>query len=200
MGKLYLVRHGQTLWNQEKRMQGHKNSDLSVEGVAQAHALKTHLNTLKIDRAWVSPLGRVQQTVDILLSDRDTPVTVDARLKEMGFGEWEGRIKPEIMVTDAHAYQHFQTDPGTFTSPNGESFHDVAARVKPAIAELLALAVDENILIVSHTMTIKIILTLLSDYSIETFWDIPHIPPATLTTINVDANSCDVINVGQIFY
>ncbi|ART83174.1 hypothetical protein CBP31_11580 [Oceanisphaera profunda] len=109
---IYLLRHGQTLFNAEQRLQGHCNSDLTELGLAQAHAMANTLAGL-LDKPtdWAlysSPLGRAQQTAQIIsehlqLSLKD--IQLDERLMEVGLGEWEQQRAPDLQTQYPHISQ-----------------------------------------------------------------------------------------------
>ena len=94
----YFVRHGQTDWNVEGRMQGHTDIPLNSKGVQQAFAALERLRTAKIDVLVASPLMRAVQTALILAEGLEVPVYFDAQLKERSFGSFEGQITADVMA------------------------------------------------------------------------------------------------------
>ena len=90
MLKLYLVRHGQTFWNVEKRIQGQAESDLTPEGVRQSELLGKRLSQVEFDCIYVSPLRRTLQTLKAMSVNGDVPVVEDRRLMEICMGDWQG--------------------------------------------------------------------------------------------------------------
>ena len=87
---LYIIRHGKTDWNVEHRLQGQTDTDLNEEGRRMAREAATEYANIHFDVCYCSPLLRARETAKILLDGRDIPIIYDDRLKEMGFGEFEG--------------------------------------------------------------------------------------------------------------
>lgn len=136
--EIYLIRHGETEWNRESRIQGRRDSPLTDLGREQARRTGQMLATLGLAGLPVSasPLGRVQATLAIVAEQVALgPVTIDARLKEVALGSWEGLTHAEIragypaLVADAPQYGW------GFRSPDGETFDAVAERVRSWLAE-----------------------------------------------------------------
>jgi probable phosphoglycerate mutase len=140
-----MLRHGQTAWNTERRMQGAKNSDLTELGRAQAlamgRALKAELDRDPAPTLFLrSPLGRAVETS--LLVGRELGVDPivwrdDPRLAELGYGEWEGSTWKEIEVDHPDALSDWRADPHGFCPPGGESHFDLRRRTEAALAEIV---------------------------------------------------------------
>ncbi|MFV3073875.1 histidine phosphatase family protein [Niveispirillum fermenti] len=156
---ILLVRHGQTRWNVEARCQGQMDSDLTEKGRAQADQVGRILRTLLAAipggrdgvRLVSSPLGRTQETTRIINRHLDLPVTLDARLAEVSFGDWEGMTRPEIEAANpwlaAHGPHGWQ-----FHAPNGERFDGVLERLLSFLA-----VVDRPTIAISHGMTGRVL-------------------------------------------
>ena len=145
---LYLLRHGETQWNTERRMQGTRNSDLTDRGRAQARAMgrALHAELARVPGPTVflrSPLGRVRETSEIVGRElgldpgdwRDDP-----RLVELGYGAWEGFSWPEIEVTHPTALADWRADPHGFVPPGGETHLELRARSAAVLSEIAASA------------------------------------------------------------
>ena len=140
MREVYLLRHGQTEWNLEGRLQGHLNSSLTDLGKIQAktcgQVLKNHLNDSPI-KLIASPLGRCIETAQIVASALGVSVIEkDSRLKEICFGRWEGMNRHEIQESDGAAFRARKADRWNVPAPEGESYRDVAVRVMSWLSEL----------------------------------------------------------------
>ena len=92
--KLYIIRHGETSWNVERRLQGASDTDLNENGIALAAITGAAMKEIPFDCCFSSPLKRARETARLVLAGRNIPVTEDERLREISFGEWEGRIPP----------------------------------------------------------------------------------------------------------
>jgi len=135
---IYLVRHGQTEFNRERRIQGHVDSPLTALGVRQAHAVGRLLRDLIRDPAgWrivSSPLGRAASTAEIVAARLGgLPVELDERLKEMSWGAHDGRLRAEL---EAEHPETFGRTGWAFDAGTGESYEAVAARVGDWLASL----------------------------------------------------------------
>jgi broad specificity phosphatase PhoE len=140
MPVLYYVRHGETDWNVEQRLQGHHDTALNARGRTQAAHCGDVLRDLLVaenraatDCDYVSsPLCRARQTTELLREALDLdPVAyvLDHRLIEIAFGAWEGMTLPEIEAQWPHALADRERDKWGFTPPGGESYRDVTKRV-----------------------------------------------------------------------
>lgn len=151
MPTILLVRHGETHWNREKRIQGHGDSPLTLKGIEQAKAYGRTLQGLVGDgsgwRMIASPLPRCVQTAAILceVSGLDfTAITLDARLKEISTGQWAGRLKAEMDPVELAGHG---LDSWFFRCPGGETHAHVSARLSAWLAERQA---GERLVVVGH--------------------------------------------------
>ena len=122
---IYLVRHGETLWNTEKRWQGTQNSELTALGKQQAAQTRDLLQTVTLDAAYSSPLGRALQTIDIILENRHLNYQFLPAVKEMNMGSWEGRLQSEIAVAEPEQAQYFRQRPDLFNVQGAENFQQL---------------------------------------------------------------------------
>lgn len=151
MPHILLVRHGETHWNRQKRIQGHGDSPLTLKGIEQAKAYGATIKALiGQDSDWrlvSSPLPRCVQTAAILseVAGLDfATIELEARLKEISTGHWSGRLKAEMNpddLTGAGANSWF------FRCPGGETYDHLAARLSSWLAERRA---GEKLVVVSH--------------------------------------------------
>jgi broad specificity phosphatase PhoE len=132
---IYLMRHGQTIWNAERRLQGRMDSPLTALGAAQAKAFGERLATIFPDpstpRAVASPLGRAWQTavlaVDAMGGD-PASIELEDRLMEHAFGLWEGLQWADVERDHAESVAVRLADKWNAPAPEGESYSDVAVR------------------------------------------------------------------------
>jgi len=147
---IYLVRHGQTVFNAEGRQQGHLDSALTALGRAQAAAVGRLLQGLigKPDgwRLIASPLGRAQATAAVIGETLRLPVETDPRVIEVSFGEWDGRLRRELALEHPET---FSRKDWQFAAPGGESFEAVHARVSAWLADLPP-EPSRKVIVVSH--------------------------------------------------
>jgi broad specificity phosphatase PhoE len=156
---IYLVRHGQTEWNVERRMQGRRESPLTPHGERQAAAMGKLLAGLVAGdppgtwRLVSSPLGRACQTAAFVAASLGLAVEIDERLAEIAFGDWEGRLREEV------APQHpelFATPEWLFSPPGGETYEDVRTRVVGFLEDLPP-EPERRVIAVSHGVTGRVV-------------------------------------------
>lgn len=150
-----LLRHGETAWNSEKRVQGHGNSPLTKTGKQQIGRWAAFLLGGGWQHIVCSDLGRVQETVTILNATLQLPVTVDARLREQNWGDWEG-LRVDDIYRDCAEELAAQVIRGwDFRPPGGESRREVRDRAFAALAATRSVLPTEKQLVVCHLGVIK---------------------------------------------
>lgn len=145
-----LIRHGETVWNGEGRIQGHLDSALSATGRAQAVALGEQLADEGIDVLASSDLGRALATAAAIAATTDLEVVVDSRLRERSFGTLEGRTWPEIAQAFPDDYAHLSRRDPAHRPPGGESAIEFRARVFECVTELALAAPGACLAAVVH--------------------------------------------------
>lgn len=175
MTRLLLVRHGETMWNNTRRLQGQEDIPLSETGLEQARALAPYVQAFAPTRVVASDLQRAQQTTRALGFDH---YDCDPRLREAHLGTWVGLNSHDLMASDAAQYQGWRE--GTFTPPDGESFEQLCTRVQEALLEQLA--EPGTALIVVHGGVIRAALARLLNLYPDR---IVPVSPASLTIIDV---------------
>ncbi|HLZ73913.1 histidine phosphatase family protein [Phenylobacterium sp.] len=156
---IYLVRHGQTEFNRERRIQGHVDSPLTELGLRQAKAVGRLLRDLIREpdgwRIVSSPLGRARSTAEIVAAKiGGLPVELDARLQEMSWGSFDGRLRAEI---EAEHPETFGKTGWAFDAPtDGETYEGVCARVGDWLASLPP-EPERKIIAVSHGISGRVL-------------------------------------------
>ena len=153
-----LLRHGETEWNVEKKIQGSEDSPLTTAGKNMVSEWAMTLQQWNWDRIYASDLGRVRQTVEILNKTLRCTVQYDKRLREQKWGEWEGLTISQIKKQFTEDLDRRVALGWEFKAPGGETRSAVRQRVFNALKEIAANHPDENILIVCHQGVIKSVL------------------------------------------
>ncbi|MDU6856120.1 MAG: histidine phosphatase family protein [Clostridiales bacterium] len=190
--KVYITRHGETLWNQEGKMQGWKNSNLSLKGIENAKKLGQHLKDIRFDAVYCSSLGRAQETAAHIIGDKPLVITYCDDLKEMNFGKWEGMRHTDIDLLYAEQRNNFWNNPLHYKSIEGENFSDLLARAEIFIEKLKQLKDVENVLIVSHAIYIKALYSVIKGYTVNEFWNPPFIKDTSLTILNIQDSKIEI--------
>lgn len=169
--KLYIIRHGETQWNAQKRLQGASDTELNEKGIALAKATGEALKKVPFDCCFTSPLKRARDTARLILGNRQAPVYEDARIREISFGEWEGQesaLLPSVMLDNFfHHTELYQAPKG------GESLQQLCARTREFWEELVRRGdlQEKTILIASHGCAVRGILqNVYKAPSIKKFW------------------------------
>lgn len=170
MGKIYLIRHGETDANSTFQFQGHIDNPLNNKGHRQAAALEKYFENIDIDVIYSSSMQRAIQTASPLARFHNLEIQPLDELKEVCFGEWEGLSYNEIKAKWSDQLDLFFKLPAQCRMPGGESFDDVAKRVKSACDGILKNNIDKNIAIISHGGVIRVQLCLLLGLDINKLW------------------------------
>jgi alpha-ribazole phosphatase len=147
MAEVIFVRHGQAEGQDSGKVLGSTDADLNAKGREQATMLGTALGKLTWDRVIHSPMQRVVQTMNTALPEVADP-TMDRRLREINFGDWEGLTFDEIRTIDAVCAEQWLDNNSDFQFPNGEKIADFFSRIEDFAADLRKL--DGTTLIFAH--------------------------------------------------
>jgi 2,3-bisphosphoglycerate-dependent phosphoglycerate mutase len=150
MTELLLVRHGETDWNRDRRIQGHTDIPLNAAGLEQAQALAERLAETRLDAVYASDLARARDTAQTVADRHGIEVQVDGDLREKNFGSWEG-------LTDTEIGQRFP-DAVRGRWGDGETTEQMAERAVAAVGRIRARHNGERVLVVTHGGTLRAIL------------------------------------------
>jgi alpha-ribazole phosphatase/probable phosphoglycerate mutase len=154
MTELWLIRHGQTDWNTEGRIQGSIDQPLNECGIDQAKELAAKLDGNEFAAVYSSPAIRAFQTAAILMEGKDIQIHCDERLKEINLGIWEGLTWQEVEEEYPELLRKREADPERIAPPGSENYSELAERMVEAVNDIAAAHPDERVLVVSHGMTI----------------------------------------------
>ena len=159
--RLYLVRHGQTDWNVQKRAQGHTDRPLDSTGQQQAKLVGKAFLDLPVQRVLTSDLKRAQQTADEIARQTRAPLEILPELRERGFGEWEGQNFAEIAIRFGFEADFKGVTRNDVTPPGGESFVEVWSRLESVVRDVRNR--NENTAIVAHGGTCSLLMAMFLD-------------------------------------
>ena len=145
-----VVRHGETVWNIEKRWQGHLDSPLTSMGLSQAHALARRLAHQRFKALYCSDLGRAYQTAQIIAAATGHQVTLDARLRERNLGIFQALTSEDIRKSHAEEYELYRARDPDHILPHGESLRQQIERNIACLEELAQKHLGESIVVVTH--------------------------------------------------
>lgn len=193
----YLVRHGETVWNKEHRLQGWLDSPLSGDGILHAKKLGEHLKDIPFAAAYSSSSGRAKETLLHLIVDRDIPVHYEDDLREIHLGNWQGQTIEAIKAYDHFSYELYSHYPAQFIATHTESFGAVTERGMFTLKNIAKKYPNEAVLIVSHGVTIKCILNAILGRDIDQLWAEPSIEDTSVTIIEQQGQSWRVKDIGN---
>lgn len=150
--EIVVVRHGETVWNAQRRMQGQLNSPLSERGRAQARALGARFLTESFDHLYSSDLERAYETAAAIAQRTGHEIRIDIRLRERAFGIFEGLTAAEMQARHPEEYAKFRARDPDHTLPGGESTRDFFARCMACFEDLGSRHPGERIVVVAHGM------------------------------------------------
>ena len=160
--KLYIIRHGETAWNVEGRLQGQTDTELNENGVRLAKVTAEGLKNIPFDLGISSPLRRAKHTAELVLAGRNVPLTTDDRLMELSFGSWEGLgCRANNFEIPSEHFDDFYRDPFHFCpAGDGETIQEVCDRAEAFYHELTAKPElqDKTILIATHGCCMRALL------------------------------------------
>ena len=170
MGTLLIVRHGETEWNAEGRIQGHTDIGLSENGAQQARSLGQRLADRQIDVAYSSDLKRTSETARLALGDRNVILNETPRLREYHKGIFEGMTLTEIQTQFPDEYPKYLEKDLSYAPEGGETTRDVSTRMASIFQEIKAKHLDETVLVVSHGGALRAAMVSLLGMPLEGNW------------------------------
>lgn len=194
---LYVLRHGQTEWNAQRRMQGRLNSPLTEQGKVQADAHGAVLKRLGgVDHLWVSTAGRAQQTAALVNAHLQAPIEYSDILVERDCGQWAGKTLSDVESEDADGLQALRDDPYNHRPGGGENLVDLGARIAPLMPKIKQV---ERAAVISHGVVTKALLQHFLQLSPEEVIRITH--PNDLffrVSFNDTGHCCDRFVLGEV--
>ena len=165
--KVYIVRHGETDWNTEKRLQGRQDIPLNENGREVARKTAQGIRQISFHAAFSSPLSRAKETAQILLEGRETPICLDDRLLEISFGVMEGERKDPVIDCFFHSPEKYEPP------KDAESIPHLLERTKAFLDDLASNTKlrDKSLLVITHGAATRALLANVKKLSLKDFWD-----------------------------
>ena len=182
--RLFLIRHGATVLTAEDRFAGSTDVELSDAGREQADSLARRLADDPIGAVYASPLKRTMATAAIIGLPHGLAPILHNGLREIDHGHWEGLRRADVEKQFADEYAAWEEDPYTFAPAGGESGISVLARALPVIREIVLQHSGENVVVVSHKATIRLIISSLLGFDGRGYRDRLDQSPACLNVLD----------------
>ncbi len=194
MTHLVLVRHGATVWHAENRYAGSTDVALDASGLLQAERLAGWAPGAGLAAIWCSPLSRARATAGPSARATGLEPRIDARLRELDFGQIEGRTIAEAEGLFPDEIRRFKADPVSFPMPGGEDPHEAASRAQAALRDIAAAHPDGRVLVVAHNTLIRLTLCSLLDIPLPTYRTVfPAVRNGALTELAVDGQKTSLL-------
>lgn len=168
--RLIIIRHGKTYWNNERRYQGHTDTELSPEGIAQAEALQRRLQSQKIEAIYSSDLSRAFRTAEIMAKPHGLKVVPTLGLKEINFGVWEGLTFEEIQRDYPEQLKIWQERPQDLRIQDGETFSFIKEKAVATVHQIMQEHPGGTVAFVSHGGTIAALICGLLEEPLAMMW------------------------------
>jgi broad specificity phosphatase PhoE len=186
--KLLLVRHGETLWNKERRLQGHQDSPLTEDGKKQIAFLAEALKNEKIDAAYCSDLGRAIDSSKVILASHNLKAIQKRELRERSHGIVQGMTQKQADKEYPELQAQRKKSKFNFRNPKGESYADAEQRIKPFIQELLQKHLAQTVLLITHAGINRIVLGQFCKLSSEEMMNLDQPHECIYVLENAEAN------------
>ena len=181
---IYLIRHGETVDNSEKKFCGYTDSFLSDTGKSQIKKLSDRLKGYSFDKIYSSPLQRALITAKEIQKD----IILEDGFKEINFGDFEGKTLNEIKKSSVLEYEKFIYQDSNYRFPNGESIYDFSKRIQKTLENIItSSSEDDNIALVSHSGVIREIISYLISKDDSLKWSF-QIDNCSITKITYKEN------------
>lgn len=181
--RFIVVRHGETRWNVEQRVQGHGDSPLTDRGLAQADAIGARLAGESFESLVASDLGRARQTAERIARRTGHALELDPRLRERNFGEGEGLTYADIDRLHPGAFSRTRTMNADYVVPGGESRRQFHERIVAAFAALAREHAGRRIAVVAHGGVLTTLYRMIHGIPVEA----PHTVPIANAAYNAIA-------------
>jgi probable phosphoglycerate mutase len=182
--RLFLIRHGSTELSAEDRFAGATDVALSSEGFQQVERLSRRLSDDRLTAVYSSPLRRTLDTARTVARPHGLVPIAREGLREIDHGRWEGLTRAEVEARYADEYARWERDPFTFAPDGGECGLDVMARALPVIRRIVEDHPDENVAVVSHKATIRLVISSLLGFDARGYRDRLDQAPASLSILD----------------
>jgi len=166
--EIILIRHGETEWNSQRRMQGHSNSDLSSVGQAQIQALGQWMKIVPFDHIYSSDSLRAKQTAEAITQYSGHELKIDLRLREKNLGVFEGLTSEEARERHPEVFRLFKTAGSKYVIDEGESTQQLQDRALEIVNEIRIKHPEERVLLVTHGGFIRVVMKHSLGLSLET--------------------------------
>jgi broad specificity phosphatase PhoE len=172
---IYLIRHGETDWNKQGKLQGHLDVSLNEVGKIQAQNLQNQFNSISFAAAFSSDLARARQTAEIILESKNIPIKATSALRERHMGQWEGLLTKDLknwLKLNSQIDRYNQEEFLSYKwDPTAENYTEVFNRLKVFLSQVYQEYLGSTILLSSHGGLLRSVLYHL-DFKFNQRWNV----------------------------
>ena len=171
--EIYIVRHGETIWNEKKLLQGRTDIELNENGRRLAKITGENLHDTAFDVVYSSPLVRAYETAQLIIGDRNIPIIKNDLIKELCFGSWEGQNMSMLLKDDNQAFKYFFKEPHLYrATEGGETLEQLCERAAAFMTEYIEPLEKkaERVMIVAHGAINKALMMHVKKHEMKDFW------------------------------
>jgi ribonuclease H / adenosylcobalamin/alpha-ribazole phosphatase len=184
---VHVVRHGRTALNADGRFRGLADPPLDAVGLAEAERTAERLAERSVSKIATSPLGRARQTARAIGRSTGIDPVIEPGLLDADMGRWQGLTRDEAAERDPGAFAVYVSYPRAASIPEGDEVRDVEARVRATIERLRAGLDEGELVVVSHELPIRLVLSAVVGVDGAAIWDL-DLPTGSVTTIAVGSD------------
>lgn len=196
--QLHLVRHGQTRWNAERRIQGQLDSELDEAGRAQARALAPTLDALDIGAVYCSSSGRTRETLALALTHPPTDIVYRDELREIRLGVWQGRLWDDVERESPAMVESLRGVRSDFAVDGAESYVELRSRGVAAIERIITERAADTVLVVSHGALLKSVLAHYTGHPLALQRTLPSLPNCAHSVLHAEGKSRLVTSIAGV--
>lgn len=200
---IYIIRHGETVWNAKNLLQGSTDIELNEYGRAVAGETGENLEDVHFDKIYSSPLIRAYETACLIRGHRNIPIIRDERLKELCFGINEGKDFKKLLEDENSPFHYFFKQPDQYRAPeHGETLEHICERAAEFMTEVIEPQVKnlERVMIVAHGAMNKALMCHIKQHDIAKFWSGGLQKNCNVIIVKYDGNKYEVVDETRIFY
>lgn len=192
MALVFVVRHGETEGNEKMIYRGRWDLPLNVNGKEQVRKVGETLKTINLGAVYTSPLKRAIETASDIIEGRAVKTLIEKAFIDIDYGDWTKLPEKDVVQKYPDLHRQWKKSPESVVFPNGEGLKDVRRRVEPALVRLAESHQRENIVIVSHRVTIKVIICIVLGLDISAFWKV-QVDTASISVIEFNEDLFSLI-------
>ena len=202
---LYIMRHGETEWNLQGKLQGSVDVPLNENGIELAEKTRDGFlrEGITFDKAFSSPYVRARKTAEIILGDGKFPIETDADIREISFGQYEGALVRELRTRPEYeSFSKCFDDPVHYLPERGaESYQQVFDRVNRFLTEQIIPLEEkyENVLVVCHGGVLRALISVIRELPLEAFWTISQ-PNCSVNLAKLRDGRIEMVEENRLYY